>query len=204
MTCGNFLKRQKTDCNDFADLMSSTNTVIGRRPDALRRQDSFFSDAPNFNLIKRHDSVELGTGSEQLNSGDFLVKDEDIRQPPLVLQRNNESIGNFLVGGNGLLGLTVICAVLGVVTSRMASGETQENSENFISSQTYRQLSSDARCQQFGDCFDALKEAFSRLFYTVFVMLASIPPISLFLGLATIYLFIKWLKPLKMAKQLLK
>lgn len=34
MTCGNFLKRQKTDGNDFMDLIG---TIASRRADVMRR-----------------------------------------------------------------------------------------------------------------------------------------------------------------------
>jgi hypothetical protein len=67
--------------------------------------------------------MHIETGSEQLNHRPFNddgMADEET--PLLVLQRNQMSIGAFLAN-NGIFSLTIVCAVLGVVTSYQSSDE---------------------------------------------------------------------------------
>jgi hypothetical protein len=88
--------------------------------------DSFFSDAPNYQLNRNRD--ELHFGSEKMTNEDLLFDEHSLpinATRPLVLQRNNESIGNFLAG-NGLLGLTIVCAVLGIITSTYHGSDGSE------------------------------------------------------------------------------
>lgn len=57
--------------------------------------------------------MQLETGSEYV----FNRRDYEFEEPPqLVLQRNQISIGGFFTS-NGIFSLTVVCAVLGVLSN---------------------------------------------------------------------------------------
>lgn len=59
MAPGSFLKRQKRD----QDVVDDPKIPF----DGMKRYDSFFSDKPNFELFKRHESNLFETHSEQMN-----------------------------------------------------------------------------------------------------------------------------------------
>lgn len=91
----------------------------------LRRYDSFFSDTQKFDIVRRQDSLFEGTQNLQrmaeqelkprVNFNDVVSLDDAEEPPQMVLQRNPQI--SLAYSNTTIFGLTVVCAVLGVITA---------------------------------------------------------------------------------------
>ena len=205
MTPGSFLKRQKRcDENDEALMQDEPFAK-------LRRFDSFFSDTNAFELFKRQDSLfsqAAGAHHQVLKKNDtrLLIPDHDVgeeaQEPPQVmLQRNKHSLAPGM--NNALFGLTIVCAVLGVVTNLSGANEPhQEIKPTIYSGQIQKNFSSAMHnCEVYGQCGEAFWFSLCNLVETMKFSVLGLPRVSFIMFCLSLILFVVWLEPVRSLTQ---
>jgi hypothetical protein len=109
----------------------------------------------------------------------------------MVLQRNQVSVSGFLNNGT-IFGLTIVCAVLGLVTSYTGESREMPQSQVFTmnsGSHLAGHHSAMARCEHSGECGEALKLATDNLFSVAKFSVLALPFVSqLLYGLSFIFM----------------
>lgn len=103
---------------------------------------------------------------------------------------------------NGLFGLTIVCAVLGIMSNSYMHPEASSIREphGINSGQHFRADSHSLalyRCQHYNECGPAVWESLLTLFGAIKMFLLSLPRVSLTFYILAFIMLMMWLKPIK-------
>lgn len=116
----------------------------------------------------------------------------------MVLQRNQISVSNFLSNG-ALFGLTIVCAVLGVLTNHSDNDSKYTPEKQTL--HTHQVLSSHNsamhKCEQTGQCSEAFQIALNSLWLAIRFSVLNMQRISFIMFMVSFILLCVWLEPLR-------